>query len=227
MKSHCGDKTILRPSYLHNGISYTGKMSSLYWIGAQIPITSHRWPSYSEESSRSRLSRRLCTPYMYHSWMLWLRACLGRLSCCLRSQLAILDCTVTGAVYLNILMETLLQWARQTFAGNFRYQDYNTHVHRIRIASDIMEQGCISAASASTLTGLHPYEESMGRATACCRLPRCQTTKSAVIGSRLTRVTPCTTWSTVCRVVWRPSRVFMGGKLVINGLLTLFNKLKL
>ena len=33
-KSHCGDKTILRPSYLHNGISYTGKMSSLYCIGA-------------------------------------------------------------------------------------------------------------------------------------------------------------------------------------------------
>ena len=32
-KSHCGDKTILRPSYLHNGISYTGKMASLYWIG--------------------------------------------------------------------------------------------------------------------------------------------------------------------------------------------------
>ena len=34
MKSHCGDKTILRPSYLHNGISYTGKMASLYWIRA-------------------------------------------------------------------------------------------------------------------------------------------------------------------------------------------------
>ena len=29
-KSHCGDKTILRPSYLNNGISYTGKMTSLY-----------------------------------------------------------------------------------------------------------------------------------------------------------------------------------------------------
>ena len=28
----CNDKTILRPSYLHNGISYTGKMASLYWI---------------------------------------------------------------------------------------------------------------------------------------------------------------------------------------------------
>ena len=33
-KPHCGDKTILRPSYLHNGISYTGKMPSLYWIRA-------------------------------------------------------------------------------------------------------------------------------------------------------------------------------------------------
>ena len=31
-KSHCGDKTVVRPSYLHNGISYTGKMVSLYWI---------------------------------------------------------------------------------------------------------------------------------------------------------------------------------------------------
>ena len=33
-KSHCGDKTILRPSYLHNGISYTGKTTYLYWIVA-------------------------------------------------------------------------------------------------------------------------------------------------------------------------------------------------
>ena len=39
-KSHCGDKTILRPSYLHNGISYTGKTTSLYWIGA-LNISSH------------------------------------------------------------------------------------------------------------------------------------------------------------------------------------------
>ena len=35
-KSHCGDKTILRPSYLHNGISYTGKMAYLYWIRALL-----------------------------------------------------------------------------------------------------------------------------------------------------------------------------------------------
>ena len=30
-KSHCGDKTVVRSSHLHNGISYTGKMSSSYW----------------------------------------------------------------------------------------------------------------------------------------------------------------------------------------------------
>ena len=35
-KSHCGDKTISRPSYLHNGISCTGKRTSLYWIGALL-----------------------------------------------------------------------------------------------------------------------------------------------------------------------------------------------
>ena len=31
-KSYCGDKTVVRSSYLPNGISYTGKMASLYWI---------------------------------------------------------------------------------------------------------------------------------------------------------------------------------------------------
>ena len=31
-------KTILRPSYLHNGISYSGKVTSLYWIGALLYI---------------------------------------------------------------------------------------------------------------------------------------------------------------------------------------------
>ena len=31
-KSHFGDKTVVRSSYLHNRISYTGKMAFLYWI---------------------------------------------------------------------------------------------------------------------------------------------------------------------------------------------------
>ena len=36
-KSHCGDTTISRSFYLHNGISYTGNRTSLYWIGALLP----------------------------------------------------------------------------------------------------------------------------------------------------------------------------------------------
>ena len=52
-KSHCGDKTVVRSSYLHNGISYTGKMTSLYWIRAQV-LGSHslnmefetKWPPF-------------------------------------------------------------------------------------------------------------------------------------------------------------------------------------
>ena len=32
-KYHCGDKTVLWPSYLHNGISYTVKTTCVYWLG--------------------------------------------------------------------------------------------------------------------------------------------------------------------------------------------------
>ena len=37
-KFHCGDKMILWPSYFQNGISYTGKMTCLYWIRALLFI---------------------------------------------------------------------------------------------------------------------------------------------------------------------------------------------
>ena len=43
-KSHCGDKTILRPSYLRNGIYFTGKTTYLYWIRAHwsmLAYTAH------------------------------------------------------------------------------------------------------------------------------------------------------------------------------------------
>ena len=33
-KSHCWDKTVVRSSYLHNGISYICKAASLFWIAA-------------------------------------------------------------------------------------------------------------------------------------------------------------------------------------------------
>ena len=39
-KSHCGDKTVVRSSYLHNGISYTGMMTSSYWI--RTHVSDHR-----------------------------------------------------------------------------------------------------------------------------------------------------------------------------------------
>ena len=45
-KTHCGDKTILRPSYLHNGISFIGKTTSLYWIRALVACL-HPPPDHS------------------------------------------------------------------------------------------------------------------------------------------------------------------------------------
>ena len=48
-KSHCGDKTVVRLSYLHNVISYTGKMTSLYWFSplGPRPIQWLRWWDHS------------------------------------------------------------------------------------------------------------------------------------------------------------------------------------
>ena len=42
-KSHYGDKTVVRSSYLHNGISYTGKTVSLYWIRVQVSQNENDW----------------------------------------------------------------------------------------------------------------------------------------------------------------------------------------
>ena len=45
-KSHCGDETVIRSSYLHNEIFYTGKISSQYWIRALvIYVNLHWWDS--------------------------------------------------------------------------------------------------------------------------------------------------------------------------------------
>ena len=38
-RSHCVDKMVVRSSYLHNGISYTGKKTSLYWISPLMTLT--------------------------------------------------------------------------------------------------------------------------------------------------------------------------------------------
>ena len=65
-KSHCGDKTIWRPSYLHNGISCTGKMTSLYWIRALM-------------TRRSYKSVILRLHFLMVIHVMWLRCMGGRL----------------------------------------------------------------------------------------------------------------------------------------------------
>ena len=40
-RSHCGDKTVIRSSYLHNGISYTGKDVIFILSQAPGPLLQH------------------------------------------------------------------------------------------------------------------------------------------------------------------------------------------
>ena len=63
-KSRCGDKTVVKSSDLHNVNSYTGKMSSLYWIGAQVLNSSPLNTAYMRQWIWSAIVRimdcRLC-----------------------------------------------------------------------------------------------------------------------------------------------------------------------
>ena len=69
-KSHCGDKTVVRSSYLHNGISYTGKMASLYWFCPLGPV-SPRWaPCWPHEPCyQGAHNHELIGPWStFHYW---------------------------------------------------------------------------------------------------------------------------------------------------------------
>ena len=71
-KSHCGDKTILRPSYLHNGISYTGKLTSFIlnrgpgdWINIKMSSYQYRKSHVQDKMvSTTVLSLTWESPYL-------------------------------------------------------------------------------------------------------------------------------------------------------------------
>ena len=78
-KSHCGDKTVVRSSYLHNVISYTGKMTSLYWFG---PLITSRFPLtkkpvmwcfdvFLNASLNKLLSKQLSCRWFWAPWHKW------------------------------------------------------------------------------------------------------------------------------------------------------------
>ena len=61
-KSQCGDKTILRPSYLHNGVSYTDKMTYLYWVRALVNVARpRRWLAITRANVNSVLYRHIAS----------------------------------------------------------------------------------------------------------------------------------------------------------------------
>ena len=61
-KFHCGDKTVVTSSYLHNGIFYTCKIS-LYWIGGLMVFPRLDIPVRSEKRQLSIIDTILCILY--------------------------------------------------------------------------------------------------------------------------------------------------------------------
>ena len=82
-KFHCGNKTILRPSYLHNGISYTGKID-IFILNrgpvSQAPlclVTTNPFKTglnpintSSHEGSGCASRRALCGQFMQEEWFI-------------------------------------------------------------------------------------------------------------------------------------------------------------
>ena len=66
-KSHCGDKKVVRWSYLHNGISYIGKMALLYWIS---PLVSPKTQNFCNINIIFAGTAILCQNAQYH-WHQW------------------------------------------------------------------------------------------------------------------------------------------------------------
>ena len=95
-KSHCGDKTVVRSSYLHNGISYTGKMAS--FLLNQPPGGS---PKYSFKICVLQKS------YFLSDFKLKLRTC-AHMGAHTKFQLGILTINViSGIVYFHeIILES-------------------------------------------------------------------------------------------------------------------------
>ena len=70
-KSYCGDKTVVRSSYLHNGISYTGKIS-LYWIRAQ--------PSMRNISMTCTISNEKWQKWAIYFHVCWNKFCMQKVN---------------------------------------------------------------------------------------------------------------------------------------------------
>ena len=69
-KYHYGDKTVVRLSDLHNGISFTGKTTSLYWIWAlflkRTVILNHNFVKKCNEQNMLNI--------VEHCWLLYKQA---------------------------------------------------------------------------------------------------------------------------------------------------------
>ena len=79
-KFHCGNKTFLRPSHRHNRISYTGKMTSLYWDGPQ-GISSHCMDLFLLEYSgfSTKMVRNAHSIHTYTCIHIYICVCVTRI----------------------------------------------------------------------------------------------------------------------------------------------------
>ena len=75
-KSHCGDKTVVRSSYIHNGISYTGKINLFIESGPWGPFHER----FTRRNSNSNQNSFQCNSTVGNHFVTIFCACHGTIA---------------------------------------------------------------------------------------------------------------------------------------------------
>ena len=129
-KSNCGDKMVVRSSYLHNGISYTGKMTSSYWISPQViadvtePIRKLWW-----------------------FWECWL--------CMVGDLVMPYDDIVLGEHWLSATRQQAITWTNVNLS--VRYSDIHLSLISWKIPQSSIMKNNLKITCHATLTGANEF----------------------------------------------------------------------
>ena len=131
-KSYCEDKTILRPSYLHNGIFFSAKMAFSIWIMAQVSGCEEAILSNIPQSSVGCCNvlslAQVCLSWHLDTLISTYQHCAGSYSTC-EANHCIVNRTLRVAQIFNMFNSTVARcisvinivWSQSTsFISNIR-----------------------------------------------------------------------------------------------------------
>ena len=140
-KSHCGDKMVIRSSYLHSGISYTGKTKSLHWN--KTPSVKKNWHKWYWHK------------WYWHKWYWqnWIKSSwFWPMPCVLFSSMLFFSLMTLSYSWMITTFPNACQESKQItlFFPNFMIISFHVisvflNSFGIHVQSDILQNCCVDA----------------------------------------------------------------------------------